>query len=124
MPLPANQLRYALYLAPPPESDLWRFGCDVIGRDALAGASREGFAPEGYTPSTWRSVTSAPRRYGFHATLKAPFRLRLDLDVASVIDTLAEFRASSPLSMPVSSRFAPSPWDTGRRLWLSSLMAA
>jgi hypothetical protein len=101
MALPANQLRYALYLAPPPESDLWRFGCDVIGRDALAGASREGFAPEGYTPSTWRSVTSAPRRYGFHATLKAPFRLRLDLDVATVIDTLAEF----------SRKFAP--FDAG-----------
>lgn len=83
------------------ESDLWRFGCDVIGRDALAGASREGFAPEGYTPSTWRSVTSAPRRYGFHATLKAPFRLRLDLDVATVIDTLAEF----------SRKFAP--FDAG-----------
>jgi 2'-5' RNA ligase len=91
MGLPANELRYALYLAPPPESELWRFGCDVIGRDALTGASQDGFAPEGYTPQAWRSMTSDPRRYGFHATLKAPFRLRLDLDIADLTKTLAEF---------------------------------
>ena len=91
MALPTNELRYALYLAPPPESELWRFGCDVIGRDALTGASRDGFALEGYTPSVWRSMTSDPRRYGFHATLKAPFRLRLDLDIADLTQSLAEF---------------------------------
>jgi Protein of unknown function (DUF1045) len=88
---PPNQLRYALYLAPPPESELWRFGCDVIGRDALTGASREGFAPEDYSLGAWRSMTSDPRRYGFHATLKAPFRLRFDLDFADLTDILAEF---------------------------------
>ena len=91
MALPANRLRYALYLAPPRESELWRFGCDVVGRDALTGDSHDGFALEGYTPQAWRSVTDGPRRYGFHATLKAPFRLRLDLDVADLTDCLAEF---------------------------------
>ena len=97
MALPANQFRYALYLAPPPESDLWRFGCDVIGRDALTGASCEGFSLEGYTPDSWRGMTGDPRRYGFHATLKAPFLLRLDLDVADLFDRIAEFaRKSSP----------------------------
>jgi len=68
--------RYALYLAPPPESDLWRFGCRVLGRDAASGAAIEGFAPEGFAPPAWREVAAEPRRYGFHATLKAPFRLR------------------------------------------------
>ena len=85
-PLPANQFRYALYLAPPHESDLWRFGCNVIGRDARTGAPCEGFSLEGYPPDSWRSMTSEPRRYGFHATLKAPFPLRLDLDVADLFD--------------------------------------
>jgi 2'-5' RNA ligase len=89
-----NQSRYALYLAPPPESELWRFGCDVIGRDALTGARCDGFAPEGFTPGAWREMTSDPRRYGFHATLKAPFRLRLDLDHADLIDSVAEFAQS------------------------------
>jgi hypothetical protein len=95
MALPANQFRYALYLAPPPKSDLWRFGCDVIGRDARSGAALDEFAPEGYTPDSWRSITSDPRRYGFHATLKAPFPVRLDLDVADLFDRIAEFAGKS-----------------------------
>jgi hypothetical protein len=98
---PTTQLRYALYLAPPTETELWRFGCDVIGRDAMTGASCDGFAPEGRSPNSWRSMTSEPRRYGFHATLKAPFRLRADLDVADLIDNVAEF----------ASKFAP--FDAG-----------
>ena len=94
MALPADQFRYALYLAPPPDSDLWRFGCDVIGRDARTGASNDGFSPEGYSPDSWRSTTSEPRRYGFHATLKAPFALRLDLDGEDLSDRVAEFAQS------------------------------
>jgi hypothetical protein len=91
MAMSANRFRYALYLTPPPDSDLWRFGCDVIGRDALSSASREGFSLEGYSPDSWRIMTSDPRRYGFHATLKAPFPLRLDLDVGDLHDMVAEF---------------------------------
>ncbi|HEY1864601.1 MAG TPA: DUF1045 domain-containing protein [Roseiarcus sp.] len=92
-----NHTRYALYLTPPPDSDLWRFGCDVIGRDALTGASCEGFSLEGYPSDSWRSMTSDPRRYGFHATLKAPFPLRLDLEIADLFDCVAEFaRKQSP----------------------------
>jgi hypothetical protein len=94
---PANQLRYALNLTPPPDSDLWRFGCDVIGRDAGTGASCDGFSLKGCPPASWRSMTSDPRRYGFHATLKAPFSLRLDVDVAELFDRIAEFaRKFSP----------------------------
>jgi hypothetical protein len=97
MAMSANHFRYALYLTPPPDSDLWRFGCDVIGRDALTGASWEGFSLEGYPPHSWRSMTSDPRRYGFHATLKAPFPLRLDLEVADLLDCVGEFaRKQSP----------------------------
>ncbi len=83
--------RYALYLAPPQDGDLWRFGCDVIGRDAWTGQSVDGFAPEGQELEAWRKLTSEPRRYGFHATLKAPFRLRADLDVLDLIDAVAGF---------------------------------
>jgi Protein of unknown function (DUF1045) len=86
-----TSLRYALYLTPPPESDLWRFGCEMIGRDAATGVFREDFAPEGYTPEMWASLTREPRRYGFHATLKAPFALRADLEVGDLIDRIAGF---------------------------------
>jgi len=67
--------RYAIYLAPPPESALWRFGSAAIGRDAT-GAALEPFELEAFSAQAWREMTAEPRRYGFHATIKAPFRLR------------------------------------------------
>lgn len=95
--------RFALYLAPPADSDLWRFGSRALGRDAATGANVEGFAPDGYDPSTWRAVAAEPRRYGFHATLKAPFRLRegrrlvdLEARIAAFAESIAAF-ALAPL---------------------------
>ena len=72
--------RYALYLTPPLESDLWKFGCDVLGRDARQGSfgSLRAGGPRPRSPG--RKLTEEPRRYGFHATLVAPFALRADLD--------------------------------------------
>lgn len=61
--------RYALYYAPS-DAGLWRAGSDWLGWDALTGR------PVGQ-PAVPRlaEATAAPRKYGFHATLKAPFRL-------------------------------------------------
>jgi 2'-5' RNA ligase len=83
--------RYALYLTPPLGSDVWRFGCDVLGRDASTGQDLEGFAPEGHSPESWRKLTAEPRRYGFHATFVAPFRLRADLEVDDLMESLTAF---------------------------------
>jgi hypothetical protein len=89
--------RYALYLTPTITSDLWILGCDVVGRDASTGRDVEGFAPEGHDAESWRKLTDEPRRYGFHATLVAPFRLRADLDAADLFDGVAAFaRGSHP----------------------------
>lgn len=57
---PTTQLRYALYLAPPTKTELWRFGCDVIGRDAMTGASCNGFAPEGRSPAYYLDAWGYP----------------------------------------------------------------
>jgi 2'-5' RNA ligase len=83
-------LRYAVYLAPPPESALWRFGSAVVGRDAASGEARPGFAPKGFDAATWRDMTTEPRRYGFHATIKAPFRLADEANRTELSDALAE----------------------------------
>ena len=80
---------------PPLGGDLWAFGCDVIGRDASTGEDLEGFAPEGHSPESWRALTAEPRRYGFHATLVAPFRLRADLDFADLVDGVDAFARKS-----------------------------
>lgn len=67
--------RYAIYLAPTQDSDLWRFGCAALGRDAASAEDLPGYAPAGFTSVAWRAASADARRYGFHATLKAPLRL-------------------------------------------------
>lgn len=59
--------RYAVYWAPGAGHPLWRAGCDWLGRDPAATRGAGGHAP--------RAHVATPARYGFHATLKAPFRL-------------------------------------------------
>ncbi len=101
--------RYAVYLAPPPTSALWRFGCDVLGRDAATGEPVWGFATAGIDAECWRALTAEPRRYGFHATLKAPFRLAAGLSgdelfnaVGALAEALAPFDAG-PLGVSTIS---------------------
>jgi putative phosphonate metabolism protein len=64
--------RHAVYWAPPAGSALARFGADWLGWDAEAARSCPVMALPGVAVE---AVTAVPRRYGFHATLKAPFRL-------------------------------------------------
>lgn len=67
--------RYAVYYAPAADSALWRFGSSVLGYDALTGEDASFLVPPGCAPAAWPALTEEPRRYGFHATLKAPFEL-------------------------------------------------
>lgn len=68
-------MRYALYFAPREDSALWRAGCRWLGRDAVSGARVEQPMVSTLDPAALAELTAAPRRYGFHATLKAPFPL-------------------------------------------------
>lgn len=70
-----NGSRYAIYYAPPAGSPLARLGAAWLGRDAdRAGPVTQPSVP-GLRPARLARLTAAPRRYGFHATLKAPFYL-------------------------------------------------
>lgn len=68
-------MRYALYYAPAPGSALWNAGSRWLGRDAACGDALPQPAVDGIAPAVSERLTRTPRRYGFHATLKAPFRL-------------------------------------------------
>lgn len=61
--------RFAVYYMPP-EGALAEFGAQWLGWDAQAGL--EVPQPE---VAGLREITQAPRKYGFHGTLKPPFRL-------------------------------------------------
>lgn len=67
--------RYAIYYAPAADSPLWRFGSATLGYDTLSGEDIPFAVPPGCDAATWPELTAEPRRYGFHATLKAPFEL-------------------------------------------------
>ena len=65
-------LRYAIYYAPPAGSALARFGAAWLGWDAEAEAEIPHPSMDGLDV---RALTATPRKYGFHGTLKPPFRL-------------------------------------------------
>lgn len=67
--------RFAIYYAPPSDGELWRFGSRVIGYDAATGDALAFLVPPPFDDTIWSPWTAEPRRYGFHGTLKAPFRL-------------------------------------------------
>jgi putative phosphonate metabolism protein len=80
-------MRAALYFAPPAEHPLSRAAAGWLGRDAWSGVALPRGPVPGFDPAEIERLTAEPRRYGFHATLKAPFRLGDG-------DNLADLRAA------------------------------
>lgn len=80
--------RYAIYYAPSSDSALHRFGSTLLGYDAVSGDDLP--FPSGVTPD-WREVTEDPRKYGFHATLKAPTVLAEGRNESELLDACAAF---------------------------------
>jgi hypothetical protein len=90
----AMSRRYALYLAPYPQTPLWDFGCSVLGYDAETGREVAQVTPEGMAPARFRELTREPRRYGFHATIKPPMSLAEGRDEAQLVAALRAFCAA------------------------------
>src|ERR1700731_2344517 len=67
--------RYAIYFVPAARSPLYRFGSAILGYDCYTGSDVPRPPELGPEAALWRGLTQEPRRYGFHATLKAPFHL-------------------------------------------------
>lgn len=67
--------RYGIYFSPRPQTGLYELGSQWLGRDATSGEELDPALSNGLRSEEWRRATESPRRYGFHATLKPPFRL-------------------------------------------------
>lgn len=82
--------RFALYFAPCQSSSLSRFGETVLGRSALSARTSETIStfPD---QARWRSLTTSPAHYGFHATLKAPFELQKGMSADQLRSALTDF---------------------------------
>lgn len=93
--------RIAVYFAPAADGDLWWFGSEVIGYDAVSGRDISFPSDIPVSPDIWMRMTADPRRYGFHATLKAPFRLRDGVPQNAAIAIADRVAASlSPVELP------------------------
>ena len=86
--------RHALYFAPRAGTRLAHFGDHWLGRDAESGALLDQPGLEGWDDARLRLLTDAPRHYGFHGTLKPPFRLAQGYDSDMLRQALLGFAAS------------------------------
>jgi putative phosphonate metabolism protein len=94
-------MRYAIYFTPASDTALWRLGSSILGYDAATRGTVD--YPNG---SLWREAwftraQETPARYGFHATLKAPFALAPGATENTVLERAEAFSAShAPVYLP------------------------
>ena len=103
--------RFAIYFTPSPESALAQAAAAWLGRDMY---HKEMYPlPEipGLTEERVQTLLQSPRHYGFHATLKPPFRLKPGCSPVMLEKRLEAFAASAsafilpPLRIELMSRF-------------------
>lgn len=88
--------RYAVYYTPAPESALATFGAAWLGWDSATGQ----VVAHPAVPADVAAVTETPRKYGFHGTMKPPFRLAAGETVAALDAALAALCAeAAPLTL-------------------------
>jgi hypothetical protein len=83
--------RYAIYWAPNLSSPIAQFGREWLGGDPETGAPCERRDAFGLDANLVEKATASPRRYGLHATIKAPFRLAAGTSQAALSEAIAAF---------------------------------
>ena len=94
-------MRYAIYFTPRQDEPLARIAANWLGRDPFGAATRPVEAVGELSAAEVAFHTASARRYGFHATLKAPFRLapnETEASLRAALDTFAE--VTPPVIMP------------------------
>lgn len=89
-------MRYAIYFAPDPVSPLADLAASWIGRHAGTGKPVQHPDFDCMGADELAGITGPARRYGFHGTLKAPFRLAEGVSEGDLIEAMAAFCAGRP----------------------------
>jgi putative phosphonate metabolism protein len=96
--------RYAIYFAAGADNALSRFGAELLGYDAYTDAELP-FPNDALSVAPdWRDITSDPRKYGYHATLKAPMALvsgKTEAELKAACATFADRARPIPVIQPV-----------------------
>jgi putative phosphonate metabolism protein len=90
--------RYAIYFSPAKHSPWWDFGAQWLGRDECEDSPLAQPLLTQIGMTELNTITAEPRRYGFHATLKAPFQLS---DGVSVDELARRVQALAAMLRPV-----------------------
>lgn len=99
-------MRYAIYHLPQGELGAW--GSRWLGWDLRQGVAVESPEPAGL-PHPRATLTAPPRRYGFHATMKAPMHLAEGTNPKDVQEALRDLAKNhAPFAMPMALQ-----WDWG-----------
>lgn len=94
-------MRAAIYATPAPDSALNRLAAEWLGRDAFSGRATRPADP------IRAPIVAEAARYGFHATLRAPFRAKPEVELGQIVDrlkALCESRAAPEIGRLVLGR--------------------
>jgi hypothetical protein len=84
-------MRYAISFTPPIHDPLSLAAADWLGRNVYSGASCEHPAVAGCSLQDIAFYTAVPRRYGFHAAIKAPFSLAPEQTESGLLKAMMRF---------------------------------
>ena len=90
-------MRYALYFTPDRSHPLTATAAAWLGRDAFSNASIPAVDIDDLAAKDISRWTAEPRRYGFHGTLAAPFRLKSGFGERDIVHATEAFAAKSSL---------------------------
>lgn len=94
-------MRYAIYFTPPASDALVTVAANWLGRSAFSGEPVKTPAIRSLATEEIARLTEEPRRYGFHATMKAPFRLDEAHSERDLLSALMHFASSAePVTIP------------------------
>jgi putative phosphonate metabolism protein len=95
-------MRYAIYFTPPQGEPLADLAARWLGRDLYEDKAVDQQFSALSSQDDHGDLTAEPRRYGFHATLKAPFRLADKVD-ASALHTAFDVFADTSAAVAIPS---------------------
>jgi hypothetical protein len=84
-------IRLAIYYTPPEASPLSRAAAEWLGRNSTSLFYKHHHPPDTIAPERFREIISSPFHYGFHGTIKPPFRLARGAEIDQVVTRLESF---------------------------------
>jgi putative phosphonate metabolism protein len=94
-------MRYAIYFTPSSTDALLKIANNWLGRNAFTGVTVRRPVIKGLSVEELDRITVSARRYGFHATIKAPFYLAEQYEEDDLLRALMHFASSiTPVTLP------------------------